>query len=149
MKRYAVCKIYGDGNIDAPQPWTASTGPFRPSIFDIKDNGLQAYSIAVEMPPADPQNGAPQGNWCLVVATGRDFRAADQNPDVDLMPDFPLSGKLQAVGAVARNRALTKLQARGISVAELSLADGYGEMIRGIGQKLRADFHEDSFDVAE
>lgn len=148
MKRYAVCKIYGNGD-DPPQPWTPTTGPFRPAIYDIKDNGLQAFSVSVEMPPADPQTGIPQGDWCLVVATGKDFRAADQHADIDLLPDFPLSGKLAAVGVVARNRAMNKLTSRGINVSQLSLADGYGEMIRALGQKLRADFHEHSFDVAE
>lgn len=149
MKRYAVCKIYGDGDDVPVEQWSPTKGPFRAAINDIVDGGLRAYAFSTELPPADPQTGAPMGDWCLVIASGKDFALVANHSDIDLMPDFPLSGKLNAISVAQRSAALNRLSARGISVADLSLADGYGEMIRLLGQKLRPNFHELDFDIAE
>lgn len=33
--RYYICEMVGRGNPDDPHPWTKTTGPFRPMIYDL------------------------------------------------------------------------------------------------------------------
>lgn len=141
MKRYYVCKIIGDGQSIA----TA----YRPAINDIVDpaTGLKAFITSAII--QTDANGQPVLPWCLVIASGQRHALAAAHPDIDPLPDYPLDVKVSAMNTLTRNRALQKMQARGIDVSDLSQADGFRDMIRSLGRKHEPTFSEDDFDVQD
>lgn len=141
MKRYYVCKIIGDGI----EPETA----FRPAIHDIIDpsTGMRAFDYSAAI--VTDENGQPVSDWCLVIAAGRDHKLAANNPDIDQLPDYPLDAKIAAMHTPAKNQAMARLQSRGINTGKFANADGYRDLIRGLGKEHDANFSEDSFDVSD
>ncbi|MCC6530922.1 MAG: hypothetical protein IT531_00095 [Burkholderiales bacterium] len=141
MKRYAICKIIGDGQ----EPETA----YRPAIHDIIDprSGLRAFAYVTAI--ASNPDGTPVHDWCIVLASGKNFALAAGNPDIDLLPDYPLDVKVSAMATPTKTAAFGRLMARSIDVSDLSSADGYRDLIRALGRKQDAAFHEDAFDIAD
>lgn len=144
MKRYYVCKIIGDGGRTDPDD------VYRPAVEDLRDKLKDGWSAV--MPPSDPQTGAPLLPWCLVIVASADHTKF-AHPDVDPLPDFPLDGKVNAINNATRNAVKAKLKLRGLPAALVDgwfeQSDGYRETIRGIGQHINSDFHEDRMDVKE
>lgn len=146
MKRYAVCKIIGDGLT----PETA----FRPAISDVTDpqTGFAAYnitSIIGNYPAGHPQAGQPTHDWCLVLASGDDFKLVEGNADIDLLPEVDLDVKVSAMHVPTKVEMGEKLVARGIDTSFVGNADGFREVIRQLGELQDATFDEKKFDVAE
>jgi hypothetical protein len=141
MKRYAVCKVIGDGQA----PETA----FRAAIEDVIDptTGAKAFSTSTVL--ASNPDGTPKYPWCLVVATGRRFDLAQTNPDIDLMPDLPLDVKISAMQTATKAAMTSKMQARGIDTSLVGNSDGYRDVIRALGQLHAPSFNENAFDVSE
>lgn len=131
MKRYYISPIIGDGT---------EFNPFRPKIAD--------YGVAwVGSIPSDPNTGQPLFNWTLVMVNAVNHGTVLADNAIDALPDFPLDGKVSAINTATKNAMLTKLEARGIDTAFIGNADGYRDVIRGIGQKLEPTFSENNFDV--
>ncbi len=137
-KRYYICDIIGDGTDSMPTP---TTGPYRPSIADLGVSWVGSI-------PSDPETGSPLHSWTLVLVNTDNHTRVLSAKGVDALPDFPLDGKINAINNVTRNAMLGKLGARGIDTSFIGNADGYREVIRGIGKKLDVAFDENNFDVA-
>lgn len=132
MKRYYISPIIGTGD---------ETDPFRPKIAD--------YGVPwVGSIPSDPITGRPVHSWTLVRVNAQNHGAILADQTIDALPDFPLDGKVSAINTATKNAMLSELQARGIDTAFISNADGYRDVIRGIGQKLEPTFSENNFDVS-
>ena len=132
MKRYYLSPIIGDGT---------EFDPFRPKVAD--------HGVAwVGSIPSDPNTGHPLFGWTLVLVDAVNHGKILADQTIDALPDFPLYGKVSAINTATKNAMLGKLQARGIDTAFVGNADGYRDVIRGIGQKLEATFSENNFDVS-
>lgn len=131
MKRYYISPIAGDGT---------EFNPYRPKIAD--------YGVSwVGSIPSDPITGKPLASWVLVLVSANNHGAIISDPAIDSLPDFPLDGKVSAIQTATKNTMISRLQARGIDTAFIGSADGYRDVIRGIGQKYEPAFDENSFDV--
>lgn len=139
MKRYYLCDVIGDGDPDVDP--TPTTGPFRPAVAD---HGVSWAGMI----PSDPVTGHPLHSWSLVVVEAKDHSALRQDARIDPLPDFPMDGKVSAINASTRGQALAALTRRAIATGVFSNADGYREVIRGIGRQLHAEFDENKLDVA-
>lgn len=133
MKRYYACDLIGDGSMD---------DPYRPAIADYGANYVAAY------PPQDVSTGAYQGSHVLVLVNAVNHTKLMADAGADVLPDFPLDGKLSAMRTTTLKEMNTMLEGRGFSVT-WGNADGYRDVIRSVGQQLDPNFHEDNFDVAE
>lgn len=139
MKRYYLCDVIGDGDPDVEL--TPTTGPFRPAVADY--GVTWAGTI-----PSDPVTGHPVHSWALVVVESKDHSEIRKDARIDALPDFPMDGKVSAINAATRSQALAALSRRGIATGVFSNADGYRDVIRGIGRQLHAEFDENKLDVA-
>lgn len=141
MKRYAVCKIIGDGLT----PETA----YRPAVADILDpqTGMRAFNVAQVM--ASNPDGTPKRPWALVVIAGPRMDLIANNQDVDLLPDVPLDLKIGSMQSVTKLKMAQALTARGIDMSGLGNIDGVRDLVRMIGQLHEQTFNEAGFDVSE
>jgi hypothetical protein len=131
MKRYYISPIIGDGTEE---------NPFRPKVAD--------HGVAwVGSIPSDPDTGHPLFAWTLVLVNAINHGPLLADQTIDAMPDFPLDGKVNAINTATKNAMLSKMQARGINTEFIGNADGYRDVIRGVGQKLEPTFSENNFDV--
>lgn len=134
MKRYYLCDIIGDGSQE---------NAYRPALAD------EAVNWTAVMPASDPNTGAPVSPWALVVVETNNHARLLSKAGVDPLPDFPLDGKVTAIENATRTAVKARLSARGIPTALVDNADGYREVIRGIGRRLEAAFDENNFDIAD
>lgn len=131
MKRYYVSKIIGTG---------AFGDAYRTKISDYGVNHSEEV-------PTDA-NGVPTSTWSLVIVNTVNHGPLLADPDLDVLPDFPMDAKMAAMHANTRSGMEQKLQARGINTTFLATVDGYRDVIRGLGRKLNPDFSENNFDVS-
>lgn len=138
-KRFYVCRIIGDGT-----PFGGS-GPYRAAIEDVVDpqTGFQAFSLNTII-SSDPNTGEPLLPWCLVIADGARHSLVNGNPDIDPLPVFALDAKVSSMHTPTRNAMGAAMQARGINTAFVGTADGYRDVINGLGR-----LHNPTFDVAD
>lgn len=139
MKRYYICDIYGNGDIDGDG--TPQTGPYRPAVADL---GV-AWVGAI---PTGP-DGRPLYAWALVLVASNDHAKLRNAAGVDPLPDFPLDGKVSSINTATKNAMLARMTARNINRSFVDNTDGYREVIRGIGRQLEPSFDENKFDIAD
>lgn len=129
MKRYYMSAIIGDGSID---------NPYRPAIAD------DGVAFAAVVPTG--ANGIPLNSHALCVVD-----TVNHGPLIarhDALPDFPLDGKISALQTATKNAMLTRLAALGLDTASIGNADGFRDVIRGIGVQLgEVGFDENNFDA--
>lgn len=149
MKRYYICKVIGNGDIDAPH--TPTTGPYRPAIADIVDqaSGIRAFSWTQEL--AMLPNGTPKHDWvlCIAAGTGKSHALAAASADIDPVPDFALDVKLASMHVPTKNQMFSRMRARGISTDAFANADGFRDVLREIGKLHNPNFDETSLDAQE
>lgn len=134
MKRYYISPV-----IEVP---SAEFGTeYRTKIADY---GVPSVAVI----PSDPVTGKPLATWALVLVSTNNHGAILADATIDALPDFPLDGKVSAIQTATKNAMISKLQARGIDTAFIGSADGYRDVIRGIGQKFEPAFNENNFDVS-
>lgn len=132
MKRYYISPIVGTG---------AEDDPYRPKVAD--------YGVSwVGVIPSNPDTGRPVYPWCLALVEAINHASLLADRDIKPLPDFPLDGKVSAINKATRNRMSADLQGQGIDTSFIGSADGYRDVIRGIGRSLAASFDENGFDVA-
>lgn len=140
MKRYYVCKVIGDGSYESP---------YRAAIADVVDPSTHLLAFTIAATIKSNPDGTPALPWCLVIAAGKNHALVNSNADIDPLPDYPLDVKLSAMNTATKLAAFNKMAARGINTNALSNADGYRDLIRGLGQQHEASFSEDNFDAPE
>lgn len=133
MKRYYISQIVGDGS---------DNDPYRAAVGD--NAGIRVVSVI----PTGP-DGRPTTAWALCLVGAKDHAALRADPRNDMLPDFPLDGKVSAINNATKNAMLTRLRARGIDESFVTNTDGYREVIRGLGRQLDSNFSEDKFDVQD
>lgn len=132
MKRYYISPIVGDGSIE---------NPYRPKVAD---HGVSWSGVI----PTDSA-GKPTQSWTLVVVNAKNHSKILADKTIDDLPDFPLDGKVGSIQNATKNKMKNAMAARGINTYIADNADGYREVIRGIGRVLQVDFDENAFDVEE
>lgn len=139
-KNYYICTIVGDGTYQ---------NPYRPVIADITDpaTGFQAFSFTAEY--ASNPDGSPTHPWGIVIASGKKHGLARNVPGIDPLPVYPLDVKMSAMNAATQADLGARLQARGVNTSFIGAADGFRDVIRGLGRLHRADFDENNFDVSD
>lgn len=130
MKRYYISPIIGDGSID---------NPYRPKVAD---HGV-AWSGIIQT----DVEGKPLHPWALIVVSANNHASLLADKNIDALPDFPLDGKVGSIKTSTKTKMKNVMAARGIATSIAENADGYRDVIRGIGRVLQADFDENSFDV--
>jgi hypothetical protein len=87
--------------------------------------------------------------WALVRVATKDHRPLLTDPRLDVLPDFPMDARMNAMQTAARNRMEQALSRRGIDVGLVAGADGFRDLVRALGRKHDPQFHEDAFDVQD
>lgn len=130
MKRYYISPIIGDGT------------EFNPYRAKIADYGVATVSVIA----SDP-TGKPLLSYALALVSATNHGRILADAAIDALPDFPLDGKVSAINTATKNAMIAKLQARGIDTSFIGNADGYRDVIRGIGQAIEPAFNENNFDL--
>lgn len=99
--------------------------------------------------PTDPLTGLPTSSWALVLVSGANHLPLLLDPQVDALPDFPKDAKVSAMHLATKTAMRDAIARRGLDLGFADNADGFREVIRGIGRALNANFHEDNFDVSD
>ncbi len=132
MKRYCLAAILPPDETD---------DAYRTVIDDLaKSNPIRS----VQVMPGDPETGT----WALVLVAGRNLGFLNGQPGVDLLPDFPKDGRLNAMHGPTKMGMERALSRRGITVDTTS-SRGYREVLRDVGRKHNPQFDEDAFDVLD
>ncbi|MBK5203859.1 MAG: hypothetical protein JJD98_00170 [Polaromonas sp.] len=133
MKQYYLCDIIGDGSEE---------NAYRPAVSD--------HSVSwVGSIPSDPVTGHPISTWALVLVATNNHAKLRNKPGIDALPDFPMDGKVSAINTATKNAMNLVLERRSIPTGLFGNADGYRDVIRGIGRQIDPAFDENNFDVAE
>jgi hypothetical protein len=132
VKRYAVCKVIGDG----ATPETA----YRAAAQDLA--GISHSALI-----ASNADGTPRFSWCLVLLSAADLTQASSSADVDLFPAISLDALISSLTAAQRNAISTKLQARGIDPSVFANAGTFRGAIRALGRLHHVSFNENGLDV--
>lgn len=138
-KRYAVCKIVGDGQ-------SADTA-FRVALKDvvIPGEGIPAFNV-VQFINLDPQTGQPVTPWGFCVARpipGGNWNLARGNPDIDLLPEYPLDAAVEAMHLPTRQGMAVALVARNIATDFIGAADGFRDVVNHLGRTQEPAFEAD------
>lgn len=131
-KRYCIAKIIGDGT---------ENNPYRSAIQKYNDLEYEFGGIA-----QDPVTGQPTHTFVLAIVKTVNLGRLMADKDIELLPDFPLDGKMSAMQTVTKNRMSDALAKYGVSI---SGADGYRDAIRTIGKLITPTFDENNFDLSE
>lgn len=99
--------------------------------------------------PVDPDTGIPTLGWGFALVSSNDMARFKNDKDIDVLPDFPLDAKVGAMHAATKASMRSALVKYGIPTSISDNADGFRDVIRGIGRKVNPNFVEDSFDVTE
>lgn len=94
-------------------------------------------------------DGKPLYKFSLVLVKSRDHARIINDPLMHPLPDMPLDAKVSSIHTPTKNAMLSKLAALGVDTSWIGTADGYREVIRGIGRINNPNFDENSFDVNE
>jgi hypothetical protein len=89
------------------------------------------------------------GNKALCLVTTNNHGPLISDSRIDAMPVFPLDAKINAMQSSAKNQMIAAMSGRGFSTGLISSADGYRDVIRGIGRELNVNFDENNFDISE
>lgn len=133
MRRYYLSQIIGTGTED---------DPYRPKIADLRVNHVAVI-------PSDPVTGKPKFAWALVIVNTANHTALLSDGQIEALPDLSLDAKLNSLSAAVRNALISRLTAKGISTTGVNVNTTYRDVVRRVGQFLRATFSENNFDVAE
>lgn len=147
MKRYYICDIIGTGT---------EMDPYRPAISrEIEAARVTnptfdaSYSVVIPThPEGHPQAGHPKFPHALAIVEANNHAIFSGKQDIDSLPDVALDSKVSSMHTPTKNAMIARLNARGLRGADVDNADGYREVIRGIGKALDPAFHEDSFDAS-
>lgn len=132
MKRYYLSPIIGTG-----------------SEFDAYRPKVDTYGVAwAGGMKRNPTTGVPVFAWMLVIVEAKNHTPLLLDPDIYGLPDFPLDGKVSAIQTNTKNAMIAALQARGIDTALVGSADGYRDVLEGIGKTQEPTFDINNLDVA-
>lgn len=130
-KRYYLSTIIGDGTEE---------NPYR--------SACAAHGVNFAgMVSSDPETGLPNLPWSLVIVSTASHAALLADPNIESLPDFPLDGKTSAISTDVLAAMLVSFQRFNIPATIADTADGYNEVIRGIGRLMVADFDEKNLDI--
>jgi len=135
VKRYYLCPIIGAGT---------DLDPYRLAIQDYPDTPFEMGEI-----PVDPETGIPTVKWGLVLVGGKYHGKFVKDAHMKPLPDYPLDGKVSGIHTLTKNKMLSDMESLGIDTAFVGNADGYREVIRGLGRQINPGFDENDFDVNE
>ena len=132
MKRYCIAKIIGDGT---------ENNPYRSALKNYNDINHEFGEIA-----QDPITGQPTHTFVLAIIKTVNISRLIADKDIDVLPDFPLDGKMSAMQTATKNKLADALTKYGVSIGG---ADGFRDAIRTIGRVIKPDFDENNFDLNE
>lgn len=136
MKRWVISKIVLDD--------VSGESVYRMAIQRYPD-----FSYVFGEIPTDPETGIPTKEFGFALVASDDMHRFADDPDVYVLPDFPLDAKVGAMHAATKTKMRSYLAKYGIPTSIADNADGFRDVIRGIGQIINPNFIEDSFDVNE
>lgn len=132
-KRYVLCGIVGTGSREDPYRAIVQGFPGINATFVIRSGS----------------DGRPNPNVAFARVGGKNLAPILSMSDVEILPDFPLDAKLNAMHTATRHRMKQQIVARGFDPSVVDDADGFRDVIRGVGLFLQPGFNEDTFDVSE
>jgi len=137
MKRWVLSKIVSD-----PEPGLGNV--YRMAIQRYPDLDFAFGEI-----PVDPDTGIPTKLYGFALIASKNMARFAGDPNIDVLPDFPLDGKISAMHGPTKAAMLENFVRYGIPTGIVNNADGFRDVVRGIGRTINASFVEDAFDVSE
>jgi hypothetical protein len=141
-KRYYIVPLAFDDEYGWHADLPRETREVAPGVF------RDVLPPHVAVIPSNP-DGSPKFTWALVLVNVANHLPILARADIDALPDFPKDAKVGAMHQATKLAMRARLVARQINPDTLDNADGYREVLRGIGRKLDGAFHEDNFDIAD
>ena len=87
-------------------------------------------------------DGQPTQSWALAIIDTEDHTLANKDPDCILLPAFALDSKVSSMHTPTKSAMMNRLNAFGIDTSVFSNADGFRDIVRGLGQTNNAAFDE-------
>lgn len=125
---------------------------FDPSLGEYYRMAIQRYSdlhFKFGEIPVDPDTGIPTLGYGFALVSSKDMARFRSDRDIDVLPDFPLDGKLTALHGPTKAAMKSALAKHGIAATIVDGADGFRDVVREIGRTVNPAFIEDAFDVNE
>lgn len=132
MKRYVICSVL-DG------PAFGEERFIRPKLYDM---GVDHVAVIRFTAGGDPFP------VCLALVSAADLSAVLADADVDALPDVSLDLLWSSLPSATRTAIRTRLLARGFTVTGIVAGLTVRQVLRYLGQQLRAEFDENKFDVS-
>lgn len=137
MKRWILSKIVADED------------PEFGVVYRMAIQRYQDFAYAFGEVPVDPETGIPTNAFGFALVASKDMARFRNDLDVDVLPDFPLDGKVSALHQPTKVAMRGVLEKHGLPVSLADNADGFRDVVRGIGRAINPAFDEDRFDVSE
>ncbi len=125
-RKYYLCGVIGAGTRESP---------YKSAISVLTVNQVSALNGAV--------------GQCLTLVNATNHAVVAALPGVYALPDVSLDIRVNSIQLSKKTEMRAQLEARGYDPTLADNADGYRDVIRGIGLRFEATFNEDTFDVAE
>ena len=87
-------------------------------------------------------DGQPTQTWALAIIDAEDHTAAGKDPDCILLPSFSLDSKVASMHSPTKTAMMNRLNAFGIDTSVFNNADGFRDIVKGLGQANNAAFDE-------
>ena len=142
MKRYYVCPVVEH----EVEPGLIG---YRLAIQDYPDTPFEGGEIPLDMDPSSPTYGKPLHKFGLVLVNSRYHGKFINNPKMYPLPMVDLDIKVSSIHTATKNKMIADLQSLGVDTSFIGNADGYRDVIRGIGRIINPNFNENDFDVEE
>lgn len=142
MKRYYICPIIEH----EVEPGLIG---YRLAIQEYPDTPFEGGEIPVDLNPESPNYGKPLHKFGFVLVKSRYHGKFINNPNMIPLPQVDLDIKMSAIHTATKNKLIAGMQSLGIDTSFIGNADGYRDVIRGIGRIINPSFDENNFDVEE
>lgn len=134
MARWFVSRIVGTGT---------DTDPFRAKV-----QRLPGVTACVAQIPSDPLTGGPLRQWALCHVEATDYAAVAADPDVFALPNIAKDQLLGSLTLAQRTAIRNRMQSAFGLDPDVSVNRPFRALLREIGQRDEAHFHEDNFGVS-
>lgn len=145
--RLLLCKVYGNGDPDAPL--TPTTGVYRAAIADIIDPDTGTKAFVVNAPIGTP-GGVLANPWVVAVARGTRWDVIKGNADiVEIATQGLRTARIGALPVAARTAMLAKATAEGFNISALDGESSIAELVTTLVKAHDAGLDSNALDLPE
>lgn len=124
-----------------------SKGQWRPSLLDSAAWASEV-SPEIDVMTSGFTDGQPHIPWCFCAVDAQNHQALSEVVGIDLLPDYPLDGRMSAMPQATRASLDASLEARSVDTSGVTGGDAYRDLLGAIATHLgNTGFDADAFTV--